>query len=281
MTSFDLRLLAVITMLIDHTAHVLLPVSSPFYMPMRIIGRLAFPIFCFLLVEGAFYTRSRKKYLWRMAASAFISVIPFDMAMNSPPRLLDVIKMGFSSSAGQTPFNKELLSSWFKSSHQNVFFTLTLGLTAIIAAEFLGGLIPRIFPAWQELQIKYDRFLRWNFWKAVLAAPVVAACCFAADWIRSDFGWSGVIMVALAYAFRPPAPETSPPPDRITRASSPAALAVWNIFRYFGTPQSFAAFAAVPLFFYNREPGPKKLKWGFYLFYPAHLLILALIRGLG
>ncbi len=80
MNSFHLKMIAIITMLIDHTAAVLIPSNTVLWLVMRCIGRLAFPIFVFLLVEGFYHTRDVKKYLLRMGAFALLSEIPFDLA---------------------------------------------------------------------------------------------------------------------------------------------------------------------------------------------------------
>ena len=112
-----LKLIAIFTMLIDHiAATVILQMINngiggqtliDIYWVMRSIGRMAFPVFCFLLVEGFKYTHSREKYAARMFIFALISEIPFDLAINNT-----VLE--------------------FKSN--NVFFTLLLGLLAITAA---------------------------------------------------------------------------------------------------------------------------------------------------
>ena len=105
-------LIAIISMLIDHTAEVLMnhnaaltePIWAQIYVLMRGIGRIAFPIYAFLLVEGFLHTRDVKKYLTRMFLFAVVSEIPFDLAVF------------------HTPFY------W---GYQNVFFTLFLGLLAL------------------------------------------------------------------------------------------------------------------------------------------------------
>ncbi len=100
MSGFLLKLLALVPMLIDHTGHVLFPGV----MWMRYIGRLAFPIYCFLLVEGFLHTRDLRKYMGRLAVFAVISEIPFDLA---------------------------IYGEFFEPAHQNVFITLLFGLMAI------------------------------------------------------------------------------------------------------------------------------------------------------
>lgn len=122
-TGSTLKLIAIITMLIDHTAATILDriliarsigglgnnntqaamdfmsdnaVIYGVYMIMRLIGRIAFPIFCFLLVEGFVHTHNKWKYALRLGLFALISEIPFDLAFKS--KFLAPIRMCFSRS---------------------------------------------------------------------------------------------------------------------------------------------------------------------------------------
>lgn len=96
LTSFQLKCVAILSMVFDHSGAILFPDQ----LWMRYIGRIAFPVFCFLIVEGCYYTHDIRKYLIRLASFAVVSEIPFDLA-----------------------FNGSLLE--FR--HQNVFFTLATG----------------------------------------------------------------------------------------------------------------------------------------------------------
>ena len=111
MSTFVLKLIAVISMLIDHPGAVLFPEEVWF----RIVGRLAFPIFCFLIAEGYTHTRNVKRYAFRLFLFALLSEIPFDLLF---------------------------FDSWFDISGQNVFFTLFLGLCAVWVADILKSRWP-------------------------------------------------------------------------------------------------------------------------------------------
>lgn len=125
MNVFSLKIIAILTMMIDHYG-VIFYKGVDIY---RIIGRIAFPIYCFLLVEGYFHTKDIKKYANRLFIFALISEIPFDWAFY-----------------GEINFK-----------HQNIFFTLLIGLgtmylldnldkykTKEIFVCFLAGIISMI-----------------------------------------------------------------------------------------------------------------------------------------
>ena len=100
MTASALKTIAIITMLIDHLGAVFFPQ----YRIMRMVGRLAFPIFAYFIAEGYSHTHDVRKYAMRLGAFALISEVPFDLAF----------------------FGK-----FFYMGYQNVFFTLMFGLLAI------------------------------------------------------------------------------------------------------------------------------------------------------
>ena len=112
-----LKLIAVVSMIIDHVgchlvdqSIVLLQAGAyrlTLYRLMRDLGRFAFPIFCFLLIEGFLHTRSKTRYGASLAILAVISEIPYDLEHN-----------------GTLLYPK-----------QNVFFTLLLGYIGLCAIE--------------------------------------------------------------------------------------------------------------------------------------------------
>ncbi len=116
-----LKLLALITMITDHIGYALLsqmpsavePLFTigsheiSMYIISRYIGRLAFPIYCFLLVEGFEHTHSKKHYGINLLVFAFISEIPWDLMHNGT--MLGV--------------------------RQNVFFTLFFGFLGLIIIQ--------------------------------------------------------------------------------------------------------------------------------------------------
>lgn len=75
MSNFVLKIIAVVTMLIDHSGYVIFNGFSF----MNYIGRLSFPIFAFLITEGYIHTRDLKKYFYRLLIFAIISQIPYTL----------------------------------------------------------------------------------------------------------------------------------------------------------------------------------------------------------
>ena len=79
MTGNQLKILALVTMTIDHVGVVLLPQ----YLVLRIIGRLTYPIFAYMIAEGCFYTHSKRRYLGGIFALGLACQLGFFIAMGS------------------------------------------------------------------------------------------------------------------------------------------------------------------------------------------------------
>ena len=117
-SSSALKIIAVITMFIDHFGYGLVYWSDErvsYYQLCRDIGRIAFPIYCFLLVEGFYYTKNRVRYAFSLLIFGILSELPFNWFIGNQLWVPD---------------------------YQNVFFTLLLGLLAIWAMEKLWGKWP-------------------------------------------------------------------------------------------------------------------------------------------
>ena len=116
-----LKMIALVIMFIDHIGAVIVQRTmamegfnhdfwSSLYWPIRYVGRLAFPIFCFLLVEGFVHTSNVKKYLKGMLLFALISEIPFNLG---------------------------IAGTLFSLGYQNVFWELALGIMAMLSLEMI------------------------------------------------------------------------------------------------------------------------------------------------
>ena len=209
LNSFQLKWIAILTMAVDHVGAVLFPGQLIF----RYIGRISFPIFCFLLTEGFFHTRNIEKYMIRLGIFALISEIPYDLA-----------------------FRNVLLEA----EHQNVFFTLFLGVLLMYILEKSG-----------EIWIKATWIILFSW---------IAAT------IRSDYGYKAIILICIYYFLR-------------NNLSAKTILGTgWNIF-WGNTIQYYGVLATIPICLYNGEKG-KSMKYFFYAFYPVHLLILYIVNRL-
>lgn len=155
-TSYQLKWIAIVTMVIDHMGAILYPTEMVF----RYIGRISFPIFCFLLVEGFCHTHDIFGYMARLGAFALMSEIPYDLA-----------------------FNGEVLEF----THQNVFFTLLLGVILMYVLE-KGGEWPQkavevLLVMWMAVFFSYRLWLQGN--PADIYILPAAALPVGKAWMRS------------------------------------------------------------------------------------------------
>lgn len=96
MTGSALKIIAMVTMVIDHVGFVFFPE----FLLLRIIGRVAFPIFAFSAAEGARFTRDRKKYLSRLLLWGLIAEVPFDLMGQGTVFSLESQNVCFTLAAG-------------------------------------------------------------------------------------------------------------------------------------------------------------------------------------
>lgn len=176
-----LKWIAVITMLIDHFGAAVFVIYTSYYRTdnmeafthadfiykvLRGIGRTAFPVFCFLLVEGFFHTKHLARYMGRMFVFCILSEVPFDLAIRDA-------KCDFSS--------------------QNVYWTLLLGLMAIASIEFMKRFFLR-----QKGQNKKGA-LSSPLWQRVILAGIMLCFMLAAYLMQTDYDVSGVALMLIFY----------------------------------------------------------------------------------
>ncbi len=128
------KLLAAAAMLCDHTAAALdslLPGNST-YMSLRQIGRFAFPVYCFFIVEGFEHTRSRWKYLRNLCIFAVLSQVPFARALYPGMPVLKKLSVYVTLALGMTGI--WVLDSALKSRRRRVIHVLAAILTIGIFA---------------------------------------------------------------------------------------------------------------------------------------------------
>ena len=219
-----LKIIACVTMFIDHFGAAILPsLSLPnlaqLYYLCRIIGRMAFPIYCFLLCEGMCHTHSSQKYILRLGMGILLAEIPFDLLFEG----------GFS---------------W---EYQSVMVTLTLGAVMLLCMQ-------KTQKAWCKVLLVIPF--------AVLAEVF---CC--------DYGKWGIAMIAV-FALIPG-----------LLAQSLCLGLIYAMMDSFAVPglgipiQLFALLAMLPIGLYSgkKYTANPAVQWGFYLFYPVHLLFFLLI----
>jgi len=289
--SSTLKFIAVITMIIDHTGVAIvsqLPgyddkesVIYALYWICRLIGRIAFPLYLFMLVEGFEYTRSKARYALRLFLFCFISELPFDLALRGT------------------------LFDW---KHQNVFFTLLLGLLVMWGFTLVRGGLVDEFPAMlikiagillstayftyravkylkKSSSISINIYLLYGIVAVValffvisiiqlsvksggdreglvmcLDLLVLSAGMLAADLLHTDYNSVGVLAIAVMYLYR--------------KNSYKKIMSGCIILTALSSATELISFVTVPMIMnYNGKRGIK-LKYFFYLVYPVHLIIL-------
>ncbi len=214
------------------------PALLPIYRAGRAVGRIAFILFAFLIVEGFYRTRSRARFLLRLFLFALLSEIPFDLAFSGT-------------------------SVAWKS--QNVYWTLFLGILLLTGWEYLSHYGSVLAKAGQILAVA-----------AICAAAFVGATDYRFMGIllilafyltRDRDGGAQFMAVGLVMLFG------TWGSNLICYAGSNTNLTADKLF-WSALRELYGLFAFLLIFFYNGKKGRQLPKPFYYGFYPLHLLLL-------
>lgn len=173
LNSLHLKLLAMVTMLIDHMGATLFPYA----LWMRCVGRLAFPIFCFLIAEGCAHTRDKKRYAARLLGFAVLSEPAFDL----------------------------MHGVWFTMDYQNVLWTLLLGALVCWVVDWAqtGAALWQRLPAEAAIAVGFllAQWLNTDYggWGVLLAMLAMLPIAL----YNGERGFSGKALQYGFYAFYP------------------------------------------------------------------------------
>ena len=225
-----LKILAALSMLIDHIGFMLLPELRV----LRIIGRLAFPVFAFMIAEGCRYTKNRLRYF------------------------LQLFLLGMGCQIVNYLAQKDTLLC--------ILITFSLSILLIYLLQAVKKVCCSVRPAWQKAGM------------VLLFLAAVAAVWGLNRVCRIDYGFPGCMTPVLASLFmnreREGIPAWLRKLDRrpIHVVMLGLALLLMAIFR--SRIQFWALFALLPLLAYSGRRGRWRMKYFFYIFYPAHLAAL-------
>lgn len=212
-----LKLIAMLTMTIDHIGVILLPQ----YRILRIIGRLSMPIYAFMIAEGCHFTHDRRAYFLRLLGLAILCQVVYAAVDRS---LYQCILVTFSLSVG-----------------------LICAIDNARKKKTPGSILAA----------------------AALTAAVYLICEKLALFVPGfhvDYGFWGVMLPVIVYFGG--------------RNIAAFAVGVFALCLSIGHTQWWAMLSVPLLALYNGQRGTHRLGWLFYLYYPAHLVILYAISYL-
>ena len=223
LTNNQLKIIAMISMALDHIGLLFFPDVDLF----RIIGRIAFPIFAYMIAEGCRHTKNRAKYLGMIGAMALVFQVVYFVAMGSL--------------------------------YQGILVTFSL---AIITIYSIDGIVKS-----KKLWVRLASVVALA--GVVFFVFVLPKLLVGTDF-DIDYGVWGILLPLAVYFL----------PSRPWRLGAITLLLVIRAVYYtvsatsLGALQWFSLLTVLLLALYNGERGKAKMKYVFYIFYPAHLVIL-------
>lgn len=232
-----LKLVAMISMVLDHTGKMFFS----HYQIMRILGRMAFPIYAYCIAVGCVYSKDRFKYLSRIVLMGLISQPFYAVALAHTSKQMYAIR--FAENPLGAVFNF-YIHSW---SVPNIMYTLALGLLVI-----------------------------WSIRDRQFACTVALALIIWKVQGSINYGWKGIALIALFYLFISKWWLSAPV---ITAFMLWWGLQGGG-YELFGVRFGLQMFAllALPLIYIPTFSKLKINKWVYYVFYPAHLIGIMLIQ---
>lgn len=250
MSAQKLKISAVILMTIDHVGYILNLLSryqvagmdytnylTDDFWFMRLIGRLAFPLFAYLIAEGCTHTKDIKKYIVRLSIFALISQLPYLIFSN--------LRYG--------------TSNLFRFAGSSVMVTLTLGAVSVYCYKniFSGKKLLGI------LGILAMYILTFIFRCEYDICGITIILLVYAFRKKSDFDLDKHIPGSKLL--------------QVILCTAVAALYYQFIIPSSIDEVVAVSLSGILLLLYNNKPGKRMWKWAFYLYYPVHLLCLSLI----
>lgn len=238
----DIKIIALITMVLDHIGCLIEGVAPIWiYYILRTIGRISFPLFCYFVAEGYYYTKNKSKYLILLLIFAIISTIPhsllFECSITNFNILFTfIISILFMMAydhfyKGQTNFNK------FSTIFIMIIISMFIYLIQYIGVSFSYGL--------------YGIFLPYIFY-VYRESPALKYIMFTTLLLLN-----GIIQTTIIFS---------------TVENATINTVMFEIISLF-------ALTSIPIMMmYNGEKGKYNLKYLFYISYPAHMLVLYLIK---
>ena len=284
MSVFAIKLLALVTMVIDHTAYYLYTsslIGAGLYYFLRTVGRIAFPLYAFLLVNGFEKTSNRGKYLSRLVLFAAVSQLPYTVVFSYE-------NYSHSAASGFTllwpwyvvvPAVLAVCAVWYFCVRRDASVISLAAAFALAVVKLsaggvcLLGLETNVFytlavslAGMSVLAMLANRPANIGQTLACLAAFIICALCILP---HSDYGWYGFALMMLLWM------------SRRSKPMQAAVLLLWSYAEYAVYIHNWAYFAAaalavIPVLLYNGRRG-RPVKLFFYMIYPLHLAVFGML----
>lgn len=284
MSVFAIKLLALVTMVIDHSAYYLYGsslIGHGLYFAMRTAGRIAFPLYAFLLVNGFEKTSDRGKYLSRLVLFAAASQLPYTVVFSYENYSLSAVS-GFALLWPWyviVPAVLAVCAVWYFCVRRDASVISLAAAFALAVVQLSAGGVcllgfeTNVFytlavslAGMSVLAMIANRPANIGQTLACLAAFIICALCILP---HSDYGWYGFALMMLLWM------------SRRSKPMQAAVLLLWSYAEYAVYIHNWAYFAAaalavIPVLLYNGRRG-RPVKLFFYMIYPLHLAVFGML----